>query len=58
LSRLVANDAYPKDQLKALRTNFAGDTLVLRGDGAVRADLTDVRVRWRAPVKRRLESLR
>lgn len=57
LNRLVANDAYPDDQLEALRTRFTGDTLVLRGDGAVRGDLTDVLVRWRAPVQGQLAAL-
>jgi hypothetical protein len=57
LNRLVANDAYPEGQLEALRARFTGDTLVLRGDGAVRGDLTDVLVRWRASVKGQLEAL-
>jgi hypothetical protein len=56
LNRLVVGDAYPDDRLEALRTAFRGDTLVLRGD-AVRGDLADVLVRWRAPVHRQLEAL-
>ena len=57
LNRFVADDTYPPDQLEALRTRFTGDTLVVRGDGAVRGDLTDVLVRWRAPVKGLLAAL-
>lgn len=53
---LVVGDAYPDDRLEALRTGFRGDTLVLRGD-AVRGDLADALVRWRAPVHRQLEAL-
>jgi hypothetical protein len=56
LNRLVVGDPYPHDQLEALRTDFRGDTLVLRAD-AVRGDLADVAVRWRAPVHRQLDAL-
>lgn len=56
LNRLVTGDKYPDDQVEALRTGFRGDTLVLRGD-AIRGDLADVRVRWRAHVDRQLEDL-
>ena len=58
LNRLVAGDVYPEDQKEALRTRFTGETLWLRGDDAVRGDLTDVLVRWRASVKDMLEDLR
>lgn len=57
LNRLVAPDSYPADQLSALRAGFTGDTLVLRGHGAVRGDLGDVLVRWRAPVQAQLARL-
>jgi hypothetical protein len=57
LNRLVVGDAYPDDQLEALRAGFRGDTIWLHGDGAVRGDLADVVVRWRAPVHRQLEAL-
>ncbi len=56
LNRLVVGDPYPDDQFEALRIGFRGDTLVLRGDAA-HGDLTDVAVRWRAPVKGQLEAL-
>lgn len=57
LNRLVVGDAYPANQREAVRANFTGDTLVLRGDGIVRGDMSDVIVRWRAPVKAQLEAL-
>jgi hypothetical protein len=56
LNRLVVGDVYPDDQLDLLRASFRGDTLVLRGK-AIRGDLADVLVRWRAPVERQLEAL-
>lgn len=57
LNKLVANDAYPAEQVDALKASFRGETLVLRGDGAVRGDLADVAVRWRASVGRLLQEL-
>ena len=56
LNRLVVGDVYPDDQVDLLRTAFRGDTLVLRGE-AIRGDLADVLVRWRAPLDRQLEAL-
>lgn len=43
--------------MDALKAGFRGETLVLRGDGAVRGDLADVAVRWRAPVQNQLKRL-
>jgi hypothetical protein len=57
LNRLVVGDAYPAEQIDAVRAGFTGDTLVLRGGGVVRGDMRDVAVRWRAPVKAQLEAL-
>jgi internalin A len=56
LNRLVVGDVYPPDQVETLRTDFHGDTLVIRGEG-VRGDVANVVVRWRAPVHRQLEAL-
>jgi hypothetical protein len=58
LNKLVAPDAYPDDQVDALKAGFRGETLVLRGGVAGRGDLADVAVRWRARVKGQLERLR
>ena len=58
LNRLVADGTYPDEHVQALSTGFTGETLVLRRDGAVRGDLADVLVRWRASVKDLLDAQR
>jgi hypothetical protein len=51
LRHLVVGDAYPKRQVDAIDTAFAGETLWVRGK-ALRGDAesSDVVVRWRRPV--------
>jgi hypothetical protein len=56
LRRLIVGDVYPDEQVKIMRDHFPGDTLRYRSE-TIRADISNVAIRWRQQVHTSLGGL-